>query len=338
MTARCPRRAPAIVAFLVVACAGAAPAAAQSFWLTPSPGSIDYLDLATREWLARIAPDVRVLQFYVQHLISHRSDNVGPNTLQAFVARGTFHNMRRLGIEMAMEAGVVKSYWCGDLLARDATALSAEAIRNVQRAQGKVDYISMDEPFVGGMQRCAMFESQVADRAATYMKAIRRTFPGTRIGMTEAYPAFGVEQHALFETLLRQRGAPLDYYHLDLHLSAALQTKPAAGVEQDVRVLSNHFQGKGVPFGVIIWGEDGKSDFLYAEEAMKLVRLTRNVVLTARRPPAHVPLQSWTATPEGLVMVPRNLPPDEEATHLNLLRRARECVTAGINCESPRER
>ena len=333
MAHRRPRVAPAAVA-LLAACVCPAPAAAQSFWLTPAPGSLDYRELATREWLARIAPDVDVVQFYVQHLLPHRSETVGPNTLQAFLARGTFHHLRRLGVLTAMEAGVVKAYWCDDIEARGAVALSAQAMRNVQEAGGRVDFISIDEPFVAGMQHCTMLESQVADRVASFVKAIRRLAPGVRVGMTEAYPAFDVERHALFEALLRQRGAPLDFYHLDLHLSSALRAKPAAAVEQEVRVLGNHLQARGVPFGLIIWGEDGRSDFLYAEDAMRLVRLTRSLFLTARRPPAHVPLQSWTATPEGLVMVPRNLPPDGEATHLQLLRRARGCVLTGTGCGS----
>ena len=313
------------------------PAGAQSFWLTPAPGSVDYLELASREWLVRIADDVAVIQFYLQHLISRRIDSVGPNTLRAFVARDTFRHMRRIGIATAMEAGVVKSYWCADHTAREAVAASAEAIRNVQQAQGRVDYISIDEPFVGGIDRCTLLEAQVADRTASYIREIRRTFPGIRIGMTEAYPRFGIEQHARFEALLRERGATLDFYHLDLHLSAALRDKPWADVEQDVRAFCNHVQAKGGAFGLIVWGEDGRSDFLYAAEAMKLVRLTRSLFRAARRPPRHVPLQSWTATPEGLVAVPRNLRPEDEATHLNLLGRARRCVISGEDCDVPPE-
>lgn len=314
-------------------CAATAPAAGQSFWLTPSPGSLDYLELASREWLVRLTEDVAVIQFYMQNLMSRRLDIVGPNTVQAFAARGTFHHLRRLGFRVAMEAGVVKPYWCDDLNARGAIDASADAIRNVHQAQGRVDYVSMDEPFINGIDRCTMLAAQVADRTASYMKGLRQAFPGLKVGLTEAYPRFDAERLATFEALLRHRGAELDFYHLDLHLSEALRTKSMADVEQDVRVLCDHLQARGIAFGLIIWGEDGRSDFLYAEDAMKLVRLTRTLFQTARRPPAHIPLQSWTATPEGLVIVPRNLTPDDEATHLNLLRRTRRCVLTGSGCE-----
>jgi hypothetical protein len=321
------------VAAFVAACSPTAPAAAQAFWLTPAPGSIDYLDLASREWLVRLTGDVAVIQFYMQNLMSRRIESVGPNTVQAFVSRGTFHHLRRLGFRIAMEAGVVKPYWCGDLNAREAIDASAGAIRNVHQAQGRVDYVSMDEPFINGIDRCTMLEAQVADRTASYIKGLRQAFQGLRVGMTEAYPRFDVERLATFEALLRHRGARLDFYHLDLHLSEALRTRSMAQIEQDVRMLCDHLQARGIPFGLIIWGEDGRSDFLYADAAMKLVRLTRALFHGARRPPAHVPLQSWTATPEGRVMVPRNLPPEEEATHLNLLRRARGCVLNGAGCD-----
>jgi hypothetical protein len=306
---------------------------AQSVWLTPSPGSLDYLDLASPEGLAAIAQDVRVLQFYVQHLLMYRFEDVGPNTYRAFVARDTFRNLRRFGLQMGMEAGVVKSYWCSDVGARSAIALSSEAIRNVLQAHGMVNYISIDEPFIGGMHHCGMFDWQVAERVASYTREIRRMFPTVRIGLTEAYPSFDWEQHGAFERLLRERQAALDFYHLDLHLSMALKKKSAAAVEQDVRLLAEYLERKGVPFGLIIWGEDGRSDSLYVQEAMKLVRLTRDIAVKLRRLPRHLPLQSWTATPEGLVIVPRNLPPGDDATHLNLVRRARTCIALGRECQ-----
>jgi len=317
---------------LALACGLSAPANAQSYWLTPSPGSLDYLDLTGPEWLAKIEGQVRVIQFYLQHLLPYKFPMVGPNTYRAFVARDSFRLMNHHGIALAMEAGVVKPFWCEDIDARAAIAASDEALRNVQGAGGRIDFISMDEPFVSGIRSCRMVEARVADRTAVYMKTLRRWYPSLQIGMTEAYPAFELADHARFELLLRERSAPLDFYHLDVHLSAALEKKALADVERDVTMLSSYLEGKGIRFGLIIWGEDGRSDFLYAEEAMKLVRITRNAILATGRMPSHVPLQSWTSTPQGLLIVPRNLPPDEDGTHLNLLRRTKTCLQTGEDC------
>jgi hypothetical protein len=320
---------------LVLACACGTPARAQSYWLTPSPGSLDYLDLTGPEWLARIDGEIRVIQFYLQHLLPHRFEIVGPNTYAAFVARDAFRHINGRGIAIAMEAGVVKSFWCDDVDARAAFATSSEAIRNVQAAGARVDYVSMDEPFVAGVQSCRMLDARVADRTVSYMKAMRRAFPSTQIGLTEAYPLFGVDDHARFDMLLRERGGPLDFYHLDVHLSVALEQKRLADIERDVGRLGAYLENKGVPFGLIIWGADGRSDFLYTEEAMKLVRLTRNAFRGGGRLPSHVPLQSWTPTPEGLLIVPRNLRPEDEGTHLNLLRRTKACLESGEGCAEP---
>ncbi|MEO8522387.1 MAG: hypothetical protein ABI603_13555 [Acidobacteriota bacterium] len=294
-------------------------------WMAPAPGSLDYtrLFLDPSEW-----PDalrvVDVFKFYQQHTLSRSDPVVGPNTYDALVQAGAFRTVTRSWRKkIALEVGAVKEFYCTDddsgmQEAIDATLASVEA---VQRAGGIVSYLAIDEPFLAGMSpRCGGPSlAPTADRLAVYMKGVRRVFPWVRIGLIEAYPSFSPGQFTDMIRLMRERGWPLAFLHADVDLRAMRPGRDDFG--RDMNRLAALSAEERLPFGIIIWGENGNADALFSADAMRLEEAVESAFGRWDLLPPHLIVQSWAESSSGLRITPTNLPQSRADTFTELLLR-----------------
>jgi hypothetical protein len=74
-----------------------------------------------------------------------------------------------------------------------------------------------------------------------------------------------------------------------------------------------------MPFGIIVWGNNGDSDTLYAADAERLVQSISDAFANWPGMPEHIILQSWAVSSTGARITPVNLPEGRAYTHTNLL-------------------
>jgi hypothetical protein len=114
------------------------------------------------------------------------------------------------------------------------------------------------------------------------------------------------------------RGIKPAFFHLDIDLNAI---KPATDtLAQDVVALAARFAQEGIQFGIIVWGNNGDSDALYAEDAMRLARRIGEAF--PEQLPPQIIFQSWAVSRTGQSMTPTNLPENAANTHTFLIRAA----------------
>ncbi len=294
-------------------------------WLAPAPGSLDYtrLFLAPGEW-----PDalrvVDVFKFYQQHTVSPPDAIVGPNTYDRLAQAGVFrtvtHGWRK---KIALEVAAVKEFYCtpdgrGMQEAIEATLAS---VRAVQRGGGIVSYLAMDEPFLAGLSPQCGGPALVAtaDRLAVYMRGVGRVYPGIRVGLIEAYPSFTPDQLIEMAALMRARGLPLAFLHADIDLRGLRSGRD--DIRGDLRRLSAAMAAVKLPFGIIVWGENGDADALFAADAMRLEAAVEEAFPRWDVVPPQLIVQSWAESSTGLRITPANLPQGRADSLTGLLLR-----------------
>ena len=292
-------------------------------WFAPSPGSLDMRQLfETPEAWPRARETIRVFKFYQQHT-QPGAAIVGPNTYDALVRSDAFARITRdWRKRIALEAGAVKDFYCtadesGMTAAAADTQRSVDAIR---AAGGVVTYLTMDEPFIGGLSpRCGVPTSleRTADRLRSYMLAVRGKNPGLRVGLIEAYPAFSPAQFAQMLMFMRDRGVPPSFLHIDVDLAALRSGRDELG--RDLIRLSDIAAAHKIPFGVIIWGNNGNADALYSADARRLAEAIHRTFRSWEVMPDHIVFQSWAESSTGLLLTPSNLPESRADTHTFLL-------------------
>jgi len=311
----------AAVLLLAAPSVGAAPPT-DRIWFCPGPGTLDFVNLFERpEQWAHARQLVSVFKFYQQHTLMPADPIIGPNSYDAFVRAGAFQTLTRWGKKTAIEVGAVKEFYCTpDASGMNAAiANTAASVRNVQSAGGLVSYLAMDEPFVSGRSPVCGGPAlePTADRVATYVAGVHAAFPNIRIGLIEAYPFSSADAIQNMLGLLRARGATPAFLHMDVDL-AALQ----AGRDdfaRDIKRLQSFSAGLDVPFGVIIWGNNGDADALYASDAGRLLDSVADTFGNWNAMPDQLIIQSWASSSTGLRITPANLPESQLYTHTNLL-------------------
>lgn len=308
------------VLLLALTIAGGAAPPADRVWFSPSPGSIDYIRLFERpeEW-PHARQLVSVFKFYQQHTMTPAPSIVGPNTYDALARAGVFRLVNRWGKKIAIESWAVKDFYCTP----DATGMNpaiadtVRAVNAVKTAGGGVAYLAMDEPFVSGRARTCNGPAlePTADRVATYVNGVKGAFPDIQIGLIEAYPFSSADAIERIVGLLKARGVPPAFLHLDVdwHLSG-----PEA-FTRDMLRLQAFAASENLTFGIIINGADGNSDPLYAIDAYTSTGLIADTFRSWDHMPDQLIVQSWAASSTGLVITPTNLPEDRAYTHTNML-------------------
>lgn len=296
------------------------PISADRIWFTPVPGAIDYQRLFehSEEW-ARARSVISVFKFYQQHTQTPAPSNVGPNTYDALVRAGAFRKLTAWGIKTALEIGAVKEFWCTPDPSGMQASIHAtlDSIDAVEAAGATLRYIAMDEPWVAGRQKVCDGPAlePTADRLKIYMSAVRSAHPAVRLGLIEAYPYSSAADFERMLALLRERGVPPAFVHLDVDWHAL---KPGE-FARDVPRIAAAVKAEGVPFGVIIWGYNGDADALFAFEAADLTNLVAQTFETWENMPEQIVFQSWAVSRTGLSMTPSLLPEDRLYTHTKLL-------------------
>jgi hypothetical protein len=74
-----------------------------------------------------------------------------------------------------------------------------------------------------------------------------------------------------------------------------------------------------VKFGVIVWGNNGDADALYALDAGRLVNAIAQAFPSPGDLPDQIIVQSWAVSRTGQSLTPSNLPESTRYTHTNLL-------------------
>ncbi len=294
-------------------------------WLAPAPGSLDYLRLfdVPSEW-QRARHAMGVFKFYQQHTQDVPPSIVGPNSYGALVRANAFRLLSRSwGKKIAIEVGAVKEFYCtpGEQGMRDAIAATISSVNAVQRAGGVVTYLAMDEPFLSGvLPRCGGPSLEpTANRLAVYMRGVNAAFPRVQIGLIEAYPTFDVDAFESMIRLMRERGVPPAFVHADVDLRAM---KPARDdFARDMTRLAAICVSADVPFGMIIWGENGNADALFAADALQLAGAVETTFGRSNVMPRQVIFQSWAESSTGLRITPTNLPEVRSDTLTELLLR-----------------
>jgi hypothetical protein len=292
-------------------------------WFAPGAGTVDMLRLfeAPQEWThARAVIDV--FQFYQGHALTQGGPLNGPNRYDAFVQVNAFRQLRQWGKRVAMEVGVVKEFYCteDDSGMRASIADTVDAVRNVEAAGGRVAYLSMDEPFISGRSaRCGGPSLEpTANRLAIYMPAIKRAFPGIRIGLVEPYPFFRPEEFGDMLRLMRDRGIPPDFLHVDTE--GRPSTSP--GRERfvpDILQLSDLARSYQMPFGMLLIGQHGDADALYAADVRRNTENLAVIFLGWEFMPQHIVIQSFAESRTGQFITPSNLPESSPDTHTALV-------------------
>src|SRR3990172_2656110 len=126
---------------------------------------------------------------------------------------------------------------------------------NVQRNGGTVSFLSMDEPFMGGEyappggKPCGLSMEQSADVTSWFIRRVKTAYPRIIIGDVEPYPYFSASELEQWISALEANGTKPDYFHLDVNMEQARHDR--RDVVADLRALSQFFQERQIPFGVI---------------------------------------------------------------------------------------
>jgi hypothetical protein len=306
---------------LAMTAAAPLPTSAGRIWLTPGPGTLDYLRLFERpgEW-RRARQVVSVFQFYQQHTQLPPAGIVGPNTYDAFVGVDAFRKIRSWRMKTSLEIGSVKEGYCRDDPAgtMDASIRSAtESVLAVEAAGGTVDYLAQDEPWVSGsFPVCGGPALEpTADRVARWMSALRQRFPRIEIGLIEAHPFLDVATIERILDLLQARGTPPAFLHLDVDWRAM----EPGDFARDLPRLRDAARARNITFGVIVWGYNGDADALFARDAADLANLMTEAFKGWEDMPERIIYQSWAESRTGLRITPTNLPEDRPYALTNIL-------------------
>jgi len=295
------------------------PTAAQT-WFAPNMGSLDYPDLfRTPDRWATARERVDVLQFYANALSGDPFDIGGSNVLDTFVAVDAFARLHEWGIATAIEAGVIKFFACD----HDSWAEYAiNAITNVEANGGRVSFLAMDEPLLGGQliengQTCGYTLEQAAAEVADFGVAVRAVHPDVAIGTIETIPPQTPAEMIAWIEALEAAGARPAFLHLDVEVALGVED-PAflAGIRQ-VRDFS---EARGIPFGLILTADWQRADSDAGYYA-SVVDWAKAIEAGMGRP-THVVVQSWIGpAPSGLHEMPINLPDDDPArfSHTRLI-------------------
>lgn len=292
-------------------------------WFAPAPGSLDMGRLfdTPSDW-TRARDTITVFKFYQQHT-QQDAAIVGPNRYDALVRSGAFTRLSRdWRKRIALEAGAVKDFYC----TADASGMNAaiadtqKSLDAIRTAGGIVTYLAMDEPFFAGLSpQCGGGTAlePTADRLQTYMLAIRRKNAALRVGLIEAYPSFAPAKFAEMLALMRDRGVPASFLHVDIDLGALKKGRDELG--RDLIRLSDVAAEYRIPYGIIIWGGNGNADALYSADARRLTDAVHKTFRDWSVMPDHIIFQSWAESSTGLRITPSNLPESRADTHTFLI-------------------
>jgi hypothetical protein len=306
-------------------------------WLVPVPAG-DMLRLAKEPALwEKSRSRVDVFSFYFLHAYHHNGFTCGvpcgPNTYDAFrtvVPGGMFKWLSDQGIRLAMEAGAVRSHTCTEERIRESVSSVHRALENVEATGARMSFISLDEPFMSGTNPvgaegfggCGLSLGQTAELVRQYTDGIHARFGYVQVGLIEPYPHLSADTIISAMLELERLGSPVPFLHIDLSLKEAVRdgTDSNAGL----RRIREFCKARGIPFGVIIMGYEGRSNEGFAEDAWATMRAAASAVGVTE----DTIFQSWAESEPGNLssrkFVPDAVPESSPVSHTGQLLRMLE--------------
>lgn len=276
--------------------------------LHPNGGSGDYKDMfADPDKWKDARSKISVFQFHHANTLSgycptcYTSDG-GTNKYEDFVAVDAFRKLTEWGIPISMEMGSLKHHNCENP-ERDmpgAVRMAIESVDNVKAAGGRVVDISMDEPFMGGMLRLAWNGTDISgceyspEKTAQltlehWIRPLQAAHPEVRVGLTEAYPTFDIDQLIRNIDALEKAGYQLPFLHLDYDRYSTI--REGQDFNSDMRKLQKALHSRGIKFGIVIWGESGISNESWFADAEAMAIMWRNALGNS---PDRIIIESWS--------------------------------------------
>jgi hypothetical protein len=322
---------------------GQSAVAQGAVWFSPNVGSTDLLELFTEphRW-PQARSRVSVVQFYAQQVGSDREADCsicGPNVLPALAGAGAFDRLREWGIDVAFETGSVKHHTCQGKVAG---AHAAGLVDRVIASGGRVRYIAMDEPLLGGAdvvngESCGLSPSGSAREVAAFMAEVKTRHLEVEVGDIEPYPYYRVSQLSAWLDELDRAGVKLAFFHLDVDLNFVKNAR--ADVSGDLRRLKSVLDSRGIPLGVIFTVHEreiprGASTDTAARAYHDSVMKWARTVKASIGAPDHAIFQSWLESPGGARVVPRNL--DEGVySHTRVVNEGSDLLGIGPRVSEP---
>jgi len=304
------------IAPMVTSVSEPTPMASDLVWFAPNFGSRDYTDLFTKpELWSETRVRINVFKFYTQNMLDQRCSICGGNTLKAFVEVDAFRQLNEWGIAIGIEVGAVKEWGCNG---NETFRVASTVIQNIKENGGTVAFVDMDEPYIGGElvandQSCGYTMEQSANGTARFVQLMNSSYPNILVGDTEPYPYFSVSELEQWIGALEDRDVTLAHFHLDVDMLQARSDNE--DVFADLQTLSQFFQERHIPFGVILTSNTNwvpNSDRAFFDATMNWIR-TVNAALDK---PQHVIFQSWQGpSANGIHEFPINLPEDDPDTY-----------------------
>ncbi len=289
------------------------PVPSDLVWFGPNMGSPDYPELFTKpEQWSEARSRIDVFKFHIQNVLDVPCRICGNNTLNAFIDAQAFQRLTDWGLAIGIDVGAVKEWGCtGTEEFRNAKT----AIDNVQRNGGTVSFLTMDEPYMEGeyappgSRPCGLSMEQSADVTSWFIRRVKAAYPRIIIGDVEPYPYFSVSELEQWISTLEANGTKPDYFHLDVNMEQARVDRRDAVA--DLRALSQFFQKRRIPFGVIFTSNSNwnvTSDRAYFDVTMEWIRTVNRAIGR----PQHLVFNSWLGPrPNGVHEIPLNLPEND---------------------------
>ena len=266
--------------------------AMPSVWIAPDSETPDLLEMFQRpEMWAESRSRIKVFKFGPRQVALGRKPT--QNSIDDLARVDAFRKLEAWGIAIAVEAPAIKPWDCTAVHAREMTANS---IRSVQAAGGRLRYIAMDEPWTAGMGPCHDTFDDSVEKTASYIKQLSNDPDLAAKGLTpevgdiETYPAHRPADIERWISELERRGAKPKFFHLDVNVHR-LDVDHSFNATRDLRELARFFRGEHIPFGVILWAgyNPVPSDRAFHDLALSW---TRRVGQAIGRPD-QVIVQSW---------------------------------------------
>lgn len=306
-------------------------------WLVPVPAG-DLLRLAKEPALwEKARARVDVLSFYVLSAYDHPGFECGlpcgPNTYPALrdaVPGGMFKWVYDQGIQISIDVAAVKDFACTPEKMRDMAAQATVAIRNVEATGARVSFLDLDEPFSSGTNPvntpgfggCALTVADTAQLLKLYIDEVHRQSPQVQVGLIEPYPHMSADMimNAVLE--LERLGIRLPFLHIDMQLQQAVGER--SDTVKDLKRIREFCRARSIPFGVIIFGSDGRTNEGYSRDAWATMR----TIVGAVGVTDETIFQSWAESEPGNLncrkFIPETVPDSNPVTHTGQLLRMLE--------------
>ena len=266
--------------------------AVPSVWFAPDSETPDLVEMFRRpELWAESRSHISVFKFGPLQVRSTGKPPV--NSVDDLARVGAFQKLGTWGIDIAIEAPSIKPWDCTAVHARQMTA---DYIRSVKVAGGKVRFIAMDEPMASGLVQCHDSVDAALDKTVDYIKQLSADPDLAAQGLTpevgdiEAYPSQGVAGIERWVEGLERRGAKPRFFHLDINVHR-LDVDHTIDAQRDLRELARFFRANHIPFGVILWPgyNPVASDRVFHDLTLSWTRRVHQAI----GQPDQVIVQSW---------------------------------------------